>query len=355
MPLSHFRTLDVEPANLVGMTAAHNLIRANVSPIATPSLPAMTWIRTIATDAQNYANLCTFAHGGTGLGTIYGQNIYAAAGFAATPTDIVGASWAGESVNYNYATNTCAAGKVCGHYTQVVWAASTRLGCGTKVCSTNSPFGSSYPNWQLWVCNYNTPGNYVGQKPYVSNGAPSTIAPTPSPTLPGSNPVTNNNASVSSAGTSDTSILIGLLFFFLILISLIATAYMYRAYIIKRSHEILLYYNAIEKACHMPEKESGSASLKNIYPVTPTTTYSQKRTRSESILPEAVAINIATNTTTNTATPSLTNPKYSNSNNPYIQHLNNTRSNGTSSSSSSSSSSPPSKPPRTTTYIAHQV
>jgi len=47
----------------------------------------------------------------------------------------------------------------------VVWRGSARLGCGVAKCSKNSPF-SGFPDWQLWVCNYDPPGNYVGQRPY---------------------------------------------------------------------------------------------------------------------------------------------------------------------------------------------
>lgn len=37
-------------------------------------------------------------------------------------------AWAAESTDYDYASNTCSG--VCGHYTQVVWAATTQVGCG---------------------------------------------------------------------------------------------------------------------------------------------------------------------------------------------------------------------------------
>jgi len=23
-----------------------------------------------------------------------------------------------------------------------------------------------FPNWEIWVCNYSPPGNFVGQRPY---------------------------------------------------------------------------------------------------------------------------------------------------------------------------------------------
>lgn len=127
----------------------------------------MTWISSVATDAQNYANQCTFAHGGAGLWSTYGQNIFASTGWVPSISEIVG-NWAGESVSYNYATNTCAPGQICGHYMQVASAKSTRLGCGTKLCSINSPFGSFAPNWQIWVCNYNPLGSY-GARRYLSN------------------------------------------------------------------------------------------------------------------------------------------------------------------------------------------
>ena len=57
MPSSKFETLTLEPANLVGMTSAHNSARARVSPLAAHSLPPLIWSSTIAKDAQNYANL----------------------------------------------------------------------------------------------------------------------------------------------------------------------------------------------------------------------------------------------------------------------------------------------------------
>jgi len=43
-------------------------------------------------------------------------------------------AWDGEKSDYTFATRTCASGKVCGHYTQVVWAKSKYLGCGYAYC-----------------------------------------------------------------------------------------------------------------------------------------------------------------------------------------------------------------------------
>lgn len=147
---------DSEPAALAGITAAHNAARAAVMPAPATAMPPLTWSSTVATTAQTWANGCQFMHSGGA----YGENLFASTG-QSTPAAVV-ADWVGEDANYDYASNSCSG--VCGHYTQVVWAKSLRLGCGVANCTQNSPFGSG--SWQLWVCNYNPPGNFVGQKPY---------------------------------------------------------------------------------------------------------------------------------------------------------------------------------------------
>src|SRR6266849_5496150 len=76
------------------------------------------------------------------------------------------AAWAGEAQDYDYATNGCAPGKQCGHYTQIVWRDTLRAGCAHRACDTNSPFGAQLPSWDFWVCDYEPPGNFVGRRPY---------------------------------------------------------------------------------------------------------------------------------------------------------------------------------------------
>lgn len=145
---------------LQGITTLHNQARAAVIPKPATAIPALTWNTTVAAAAQKVANTCVFKHSGNG----YGENIYAAAGSIPTPTQVV-KSWTSESVNYTYSTNSCASGKVCGHYTQVVWRGSKQLGCAQRTCTTNSPF-TGFPTWYFWVCNYSPAGNIIGQKPY---------------------------------------------------------------------------------------------------------------------------------------------------------------------------------------------
>ncbi|WMV44847.1 hypothetical protein MTR67_038232, partial [Solanum verrucosum] len=65
--------------------------------------------------------------------------------------------WVAEKPNYNYGTNQCASGQVCGHYIQVVWRNSVRLGCGRARCNNG---------WWFISCDYDPVGNLVGQRPY---------------------------------------------------------------------------------------------------------------------------------------------------------------------------------------------
>lgn len=48
-----------------------------------------------------------------------------------------------------------------GHYTQMVWKASTEVGAGKAVIQAGQ-----FKGWTVHVCNYNPPGNVLGQKPY---------------------------------------------------------------------------------------------------------------------------------------------------------------------------------------------
>lgn len=73
------------------------------------------------------------------------------------PQEVVD-SWAGERADYDYRINRCTPSKMCGHYTQVVWKSSTSVGCAMAVCADSRE--------QIWVCQYQPAGNWVGEKPY---------------------------------------------------------------------------------------------------------------------------------------------------------------------------------------------
>ena len=140
--------------------SAHNAERQNLG------VPLLLWDNTLETFAAEYAaNQDRVGAGCSGnlrhSNGPYGENLYwylSSSGALATPSQVV-ASWISEKQYYNYTTNTCAWGNVCGHYTQVVWAETRRVGCVVHDCASNR--GATYA-----ICNYNPPGNYEGQRPY---------------------------------------------------------------------------------------------------------------------------------------------------------------------------------------------
>lgn len=140
------------------MLDAHNRVRANATPAPTPPLPPLTWSSAAAAVATSWANNCQWMHN-TGAG--YGENLAASSGSGDSPARVVN-DWASEAADYDYASNSCSG--VCGHYTQLVWRATTSVGCATVTCNTGSPFGSG--SWTFTVCDYAPPGNWVGQRPY---------------------------------------------------------------------------------------------------------------------------------------------------------------------------------------------
>lgn len=85
----------------------------------------------------------------------YGENLFKGTIGYYTIGDAVDA-WGEEKEDYNYARNKCKRGKMCGHYTQIVWKTTTHVGCAKVECGGDV----------IWVCNYDPPGNWVGQKPY---------------------------------------------------------------------------------------------------------------------------------------------------------------------------------------------
>ena len=67
-------------------------------------------------------------------------------------------AWCDEVKYYHYKTNTCEPRQMCGHYTQIVWHSTTRVGCGAAVSNDGMEYFIS--------CNYGPAGNIIGQKPY---------------------------------------------------------------------------------------------------------------------------------------------------------------------------------------------
>ncbi len=132
----------------------HNDIRAELYSGST-----LEWNQTLALSAQKYADILasngTFEHSGWG----YGENLYASS-YESLYSDAINV-WYDEKDNYNYADNSCIPGTQCGHYTQMIWKNTNEFGCGKAIYQSGQ-----YQGWTVIVCQYDPPGNYIGEKPY---------------------------------------------------------------------------------------------------------------------------------------------------------------------------------------------
>ena len=136
------------PSMPQAMLEVHNAIRARVG------VPPLVWSDQLDEVAQDWANhLITTGGLSHRPNNIYGENIYTISGGSATPHDVVDL-WAKEARGYDIRSNSCSG--VCGHYTQIVWGKTRAVGCAV----------ADAPRREIWVCNYDPPGNVIGYRPY---------------------------------------------------------------------------------------------------------------------------------------------------------------------------------------------
>jgi len=125
---------------------AHNKARADVG------LPNLTWNCSLANTAQEWATRGIFEHR---PGPMYGENLFVDGAASVSPVTGV-ENWLAEKSAWNNSAGNCQAGKVCSHYTQMVWKNTNAIGCGIN---RNAP-----GKWKvLFVCNYSPMGNYSGK------------------------------------------------------------------------------------------------------------------------------------------------------------------------------------------------
>ena len=63
-----------------------------------------------------------------------------------------------------------------GHYTQMVWGETKRIGCGVMYYRDARPFAARFPFRKTFVCNYYPPGNFLGRRVYKQARRESQIA-----------------------------------------------------------------------------------------------------------------------------------------------------------------------------------
>lgn len=131
--------------------AVHNTLRRSVWNTTSTAFD-LTWSDTVASVAQRWANKCVFEHSNGTLAP-YGENLAAGTGdFGIQPAIQL---WSGEEHSY-HPSNPQAS-----HYTQMVWKATTQLGCAVASC--NGIFPALYGPAKFYVCEYNPPGNVDGE------------------------------------------------------------------------------------------------------------------------------------------------------------------------------------------------
>ena len=156
-----FSTTEIQQA-----VDAHNLARCQVHPAAA-SMPAVTWDETLAMVAQNWAMRAQqFSHNpnrnrqyrqlGGKEGSV-GENMSLLSASLASIGTVV-ASWVSERQSYAFHA-VSSNDTESNHYTQIVWSATRRIGCGKA---------RRWDNRFLYVCNYAPAGNVVGRFPYAA-------------------------------------------------------------------------------------------------------------------------------------------------------------------------------------------
>lgn len=145
--------------------SGHNIHRAN------HSAPALTYNTQLAGYAAEVAASCNFAHDLSEGGGGYGQNIaaYASSDFTGFTQELllevaISDQWYnGEAPSFTYygeATPDMSDFESWGHFSQMVWASTTGVGCATQLCAADTIFDGmeSY----FTVCNYEGAGNIDG-------------------------------------------------------------------------------------------------------------------------------------------------------------------------------------------------
>jgi len=132
------------------ITDAHNFYRLKFG------CNPVQWDDELASFAHRHASQCQFSHSGGP----YGENLAMGSG-GYTAVQAVN-SWSGEFYEYSYNNPGFSMGT--GHFTQVIWKGTEKIGCGFVECG-----GSN-----IVVCEYspagNVQGNYEGNVPGLLSG-----------------------------------------------------------------------------------------------------------------------------------------------------------------------------------------
>ena len=136
---------DFTEAEKVQILEAHNKARAALH------LAKLSWDCDLAKTAQEWANRGFSGHRPD---NDFGENIFVASNPNTSPVAAV-EKWMLEKPFWDNVSGVCQTGKVCTHFTQIVWKKTGKVGCGIN--------RSAAGKWKtLVVCNYDPAGNTKG-------------------------------------------------------------------------------------------------------------------------------------------------------------------------------------------------
>ncbi|KAF6024377.1 CRISP2 [Bugula neritina] len=152
------RVSDVDSKAIVDQ---HNVLRAAITHAA--NMQKMVWDDELAAVAQKWADNCDFKHDDHRV--IPGRFFNAGQNLARGQSTWDGAMqrWFNEGRNFLHSNPSMRLEDV-GHFTQMVWATSSKIGCGYQKCS-------NIQGNHFYVCNYGPSGNTAADisKPYIKH------------------------------------------------------------------------------------------------------------------------------------------------------------------------------------------
>ncbi|KAF6209045.1 hypothetical protein GE061_014788 [Apolygus lucorum] len=150
----------------------HNQLRNKVasgkvlSQSPAQNMKELVWDNEMAQHAQTWADGCVFEHDPNrkdSRGQYFGQNLAmtmtSAQNNVNNPNiEYMINAWFNEVYKYGY---TGGFNHATGHYSQMIWASSNKVGCGLTSYSSSKMYNT------LLVCNYSPAGNVLGEHAYV--------------------------------------------------------------------------------------------------------------------------------------------------------------------------------------------
>ena len=156
LPMIGFGQDESEYVEMEGMLDAHNIYRSELG------INKLEWSDELAANALIWAKVlkrkCSnnLKHSPKKYSKGYGENLALYYDTISKASDVVD-YWATEKECFDFKTKKCINNNFnCGHYTQIIWRNTTEVGCAVVQCEDK----------QIWVCQYNPPGNYIGKETY---------------------------------------------------------------------------------------------------------------------------------------------------------------------------------------------